>query len=547
MDSKHFERPMFICAIAILIIAADVTEGGTEDSVVAAKGDPAFPEWYARVERSRDTLFAVASCEIEGDEDAARNGATKAAANEIEMKLMMKIHSVLGAFEGNARLDEVARMQVSIEAVTYSRGKIEADRVRSFDLNSDGRDDVVLVRSKLSAKTVVDSLRGSLLSRWNVQNPEVQAAIASLESLVGDEFENPIVQIIGVDSERRAPRTISGNPIDEAVEVEGEVEAEWYERVERSPEALHAVGSAGYAGDIQVAKDAAENASRRNLSVKLGSVVENVLRAFAERSEAELDVIGATQAVVSGARNGIFIDKSGIADTDGDGIEDRVFARATLGANTILEQLRIHTRGRGWGRFNDDRRIELLSELLADELLGGEPETEEAEEPEEQEAAEVGIDIPDWYMNIEHSSDALYSTGAAIYAGDLEMAKRGAETAARRAMGAILETKIGYVLASYAAMIENGEDIVTEQIAREISRAVVYSSQTSIMIDKQYLGDQNGDGRPDTFFARAVLTADVVAQSLHEEASKRIALVRDDAAEAFNELDRLLAEEFERE
>ncbi|MCR4316212.1 MAG: hypothetical protein NUW37_07690 [Planctomycetes bacterium] len=166
-----------------------------------------------------------------------------------------------------------------------------------------------------------------------------------------------------------------------------------------------------------------------------------------------------------------------------------------------------------------------------------------AEVEEDNDNGVGGYDIPAWYMNVENTDTAIFATGSAQYNGDLEMAKLGAESAARRAMGAILETKIQSVFTKYAAQINDGETTVNESMMQEATRAIVNGTQNGVSIDKTHLGDQNGDGKPDTFFARAVLTTEVLTAQLHDQASAKIERVRENAAEAFQELDRLLAEE----
>lgn len=161
-------------------------------------------------------------------------------------------------------------------------------------------------------------------------------------------------------------------------------------------------------------------------------------------------------------------------------------------------------------------------------------------------------DIPDWGVNIpSEPGQAFYGVGSAAVKSptQLALAQQTAATAARRQIADTMRTTIQGATKRYARQILTDDGTVHEEaFSQDVTRSVTNFVASGVAIQTYYISK-----KPDPktglrlVWALARIGFDAVAESLHNEAAKRIDQVRRNADAAFADLDRMLKEEQEKE
>lgn len=157
--------------------------------------------------------------------------------------------------------------------------------------------------------------------------------------------------------------------------------------------------------------------------------------------------------------------------------------------------------------------------------------------------------IPEWAMNIpSEPGQAFYGIGSAMYKNSAtrDRAFKQADAAARRQIADTMKTTIKGATKSYARQIlTNAGDVDEEALSQDVTVAVTNFVLMGAAIVKHdvYLNEKENQTE---VYALARIGFDSVAESLHNETAKAIEKVQKNAQMAFDDLDRMLKEEQEK-
>lgn len=154
--------------------------------------------------------------------------------------------------------------------------------------------------------------------------------------------------------------------------------------------------------------------------------------------------------------------------------------------------------------------------------------------------------IPDWVMNPPSEvGQAFYGTGSSTYkstAGQ-QRAFSAADAAARRQIADTMKTTIKGATKSYARQVlTDMGDVAEEALSQDVTVALtnfVLSGAAIVKHDAYY----DPATKLTTVYSLSRIGFDSVAESLHNEMSKRVEQVQRNAESAFADLDRMLEDE----
>lgn len=179
-------------------------------------------------------------------------------------------------------------------------------------------------------------------------------------------------------------------------------------------------------------------------------------------------------------------------------------------------------------------------------LMACAPAQEDRQPVERTEQVQERLAIPEWAINIPSDpGNAFYGVGVGSFRNPALMQNgfQQADTAARRQIADTMRTTIQAATKRYMrqVVIPSGE-IVEEALAQDVSRSVTdiaISGAAIVKRDTAY--DPNRDMH--VVYSLARIAFDSVAENMHRELADRVEQVRQNADNAFAELDKLLAEE----
>ena len=93
-------------------------------------------------------------------------------------------------------------------------------------------------------------------------------------------------------------------------------------------------------------------------------------------------------------------------------------------------------------------------------------------------------DAPDWYLNPPKSKDIIYGTGASEKMSSIDFAKKIADTNARQAIAATIQTSVQSMIRQYMQQSGTMEQARALQFAEVVSKSVVDVSLTGSVISK---------------------------------------------------------------
>jgi hypothetical protein len=157
--------------------------------------------------------------------------------------------------------------------------------------------------------------------------------------------------------------------------------------------------------------------------------------------------------------------------------------------------------------------------------------------------------IPEWVLNIpSEPGQAFYGVGTATYKNQATMdrAFKAADAAARRQIADTMKTTIKGATKSYARQIltDSGE-IAEESLSQDVTVAVTNFVLMGAAVVKRDAYFNKAEGLTQVYSLSRV-GFDAVAESLHQETSKAIEKVQKNAQMAFDDLDRMLKDEQEK-
>lgn len=157
--------------------------------------------------------------------------------------------------------------------------------------------------------------------------------------------------------------------------------------------------------------------------------------------------------------------------------------------------------------------------------------------------------IPDWAINIpSEPGKAFYGVGSDAFknASMMDRAFKGADTSARRQIADTMKTTIQGCTKRYARTVLTPDNQVHEEgLSQDVTRAITNWVLMGAEIVKHELSQDRETGLT-TVYSLARIGFDSVAENLHRETSQAIQKVQENAKVAFDELDKLLADEHER-
>ena len=206
--------------------------------------------------------------------------------------------------------------------------------------------------------------------------------------------------------------------------------------------------------------------------------------------------------------------------------------------------------GTGKVRTNEDPMQRYLTIGLALMLAapvacgGGDRQQKDSAESTRQVQAEFAI--PDWAINIPaEPGNAFYGVGVGTFKSPALMQNgfQQADTAARRQIADTMEVTIQAATMRYMRQIvtELGE-VAEEALAQDVSRSVTNTKLSGVEIVKRASVFDERSGLY-IVYSLARIAFDSVAETMHREMAQRVEKVRQNAENAFADLDRLLAGE----
>lgn len=182
---------------------------------------------------------------------------------------------------------------------------------------------------------------------------------------------------------------------------------------------------------------------------------------------------------------------------------------------------------------------------------GGGPavtETDTSESSTENVAASMSM--PPWMMDIpSEPGKAFYGVGASTFK-DMSQLNRGFRTADMNARTQIAETMrvtVQGATKEYARqVVSRGGELDEESFSQTVTRALVDFTLSGCTIVRHDFHENPRNGRI-TVFSLARIGFDNVAESLHQAAKEDIERVVENSRAAFDELDDMLRNEWEKE
>jgi len=153
-----------------------------------------------------------------------------------------------------------------------------------------------------------------------------------------------------------------------------------------------------------------------------------------------------------------------------------------------------------------------------------------------------GQQVPSWVLDPPSDPGvAFYAAASGRAKGHRSLALTDAEQSARVALARSLDTTVQAVFKRYMAEVVGDEqEGVDEALVEDVARSLTNVRLSGMVIEKTY-PTESGE-----WWALARISFDDVATIIKRSAKKHLRAVRQNADEAFQELDRLLEEETER-
>jgi hypothetical protein len=174
---------------------------------------------------------------------------------------------------------------------------------------------------------------------------------------------------------------------------------------------------------------------------------------------------------------------------------------------------------------------------------GGQPAPADEPNPPQE------LNIPAWYVSPpKQPGQAFYGTGVATFDNPSFMsnAKSTAELRARQQIAETMRTTIEAAVKTYQRRIDTPEgDVAEEGLSQSVARSVTDITLSGVAIEKAEVKENPEGGY--NYYVLAKIGFDAVADNLHSEMSEKVEQVRQNADEAFDELDRLLEDQQEQQ